>query len=359
METIKTRLEIAKDFLSTLPEQVAVFGVGSALVEQIGIGAEAGQIDLIIVVDDTNVFHKEVIKNTPDYYLDKTKHFFMRRDLKTDTNKLARVIDKFKVNPELLGSGACYIPYINYDNQYFKIGVISKQEFIHDLKSWKNMYMAGRFHKPVVTIKSTEEISEAITYNRKSALIAGLMLINKKKASLYDIYHKVASLSYKGDIRMGIKVGKKYYFAHENPEKVKNIITGNHIEFDNMYLNNKVNENIITNYKQESSNEEGLDRLKSTIVDVNIDKVFASCTNLPLYLLLAIKANNILLYIPNKDIVKNSIRNRIKASVILTNLYVSTIQPLKGKWLILDKTQSHQYLEEKRAKGKVKELSKI
>ena len=85
---------------------------------------------------------------------------------------------------------------------------------MQDLREWDTLYCAGRLQKPVLVLQSTPEIDSALEENIHSALIAGILL-SKNEIPLRELFFKIASISYKADIRMQINA--------ENPNKVKYI----------------------------------------------------------------------------------------------------------------------------------------
>ena len=124
------------------------------------------------------------------------------------------------------------------------MGIINKNDLLNDLCNWKNFYMAGRFQKQMLTIKSDDEIDKAILENRKNAIVTSLLMINNQKATLYDLLKTICSLSYLGDVRMGIA---------ENPHKIDNLVKGGYEEFKEMYKNDDLyildqNGHVIINY---------------------------------------------------------------------------------------------------------------
>jgi hypothetical protein len=364
MQKENTRLDIAKEFLDTLPPCDAQFGVGSALIEQVGLGAKAGQIDLLLLVKDQSKFHSEVMNTHPEYYGDKTKAFFNKKGINGTQQFLINLSDFLFEDAKHMGSDACYIPYINFKGQEFKIAVINTNDFIYDAINFNNQYMA-RVHKPIVLINSNYKINSIINSSRKSALLISLLLINKNKVSLFDIYHTITSLSYKGDIRMGVKIGKYRILCYENPNKIENIITGNYQEFNNMYLNEIVNDNYISinndlqtlildeDMDEVNKNEKVTTFLKETIVDINLDKIYQDTYLLPPTIQMAIGKNT-----TGPKVSSETTRFKIRTKIKLTNLVVSILQGLKGT-LMLDKSQSNRYIGEKKAKGKTRTLTHI
>ena len=91
-----------------------------------------------------------------------------------------------------------------------KYGVISKGYMLEDLKTWSNLYTAGRLQKPVRILKHNTVIEAAIKLNLESAVRTSLLMLPEKFDEI-DLYLNIAALSYVGDPRM--------YFG-ENPKKV-------------------------------------------------------------------------------------------------------------------------------------------
>jgi translocator assembly and maintenance protein 41 len=119
-----------------------------------------------------------------------------------------------------------------------KYGIISDKHLIDDLKNWETLYVAGRMHKPVaVAVSRSDEIEEAQQCNLDAAFSLSLLLLdraNKPSSSSAglsvptaaesninsfahrDVFHRIAGLSYAGDIRMAI--------GGEDPMKVTKLI---------------------------------------------------------------------------------------------------------------------------------------
>lgn len=90
---------------------------------------------------------------------------------------------------------------------------------LKDLRDWKYFYLAGRLQKPVKWIKFPldPQLVDSINENFLSAITASLLLLkDKERISLLDLYLKIISLSYVGDIRMKIA---------EDPQKFLKILT--------------------------------------------------------------------------------------------------------------------------------------
>src|SRR5688572_9877207 len=97
-----------------------------------------------------------------------------------------------------------------------KYGVISTQRFEQDLLQWDSLYIAGRLHKPVLRLRTaTADASDRhceilLHRNLLSALRTSLLLLPETFTE-FELFSMISSLSYDGDIRMGVG---------ENPMKV-------------------------------------------------------------------------------------------------------------------------------------------
>ncbi len=106
-----------------------------------------------------------------------------------------------------------------------KYGVISVDNLVHDLTSWDTLYVSGRLHKPVAIAKSDKEVGEAMRFNCEQALTCASLLLGDNFTEA-ELFEKVASLSYQGDVRMGVA---------ENPEKIRNIVEPHLERFASVY----------------------------------------------------------------------------------------------------------------------------
>lgn len=222
------------DFISSKPEVIDIIGYGSGVKKQKGYTDDIKrQIDIISTVDNINKWHNQ------NYELNKEEYYELGFKFNKIYNKL--------------GTDINYISNINYKGDTFKLGIIEKDDLLKDLYTWKNFFMAGRFQKPIMKIKSDEELDKAIYFNRLSALKVALLLNYNNKITEEDLYKTICDLSYMGDIRMMLHC--------ENPNKVNNIVSASFNDFNKIYSevnedlfiikNNEVliNNNIINNYE--------------------------------------------------------------------------------------------------------------
>jgi translocator assembly and maintenance protein 41 len=106
-----------------------------------------------------------------------------------------------------------------------KYGVCSIADFEEDLLQWKSLYIAGRLHKAVHTIVCSERIAKAQEKNLASAMTTALLL-SPPTVSTSELLRIICSLSYIGDIRLGIA---------EDSKKVHRIVTGSYDRLFEMY----------------------------------------------------------------------------------------------------------------------------
>ncbi|XP_025985350.1 phosphatidate cytidylyltransferase, mitochondrial-like isoform X3 [Glycine soja] len=109
--------------------------------------------------------------------------------------------------------------------QLFKYGVVRMHDLLQDVQYWEKFYLCGRLQKPVHIVVDNLDVSSTNSVNLRAAVSAALLLLPSEFTEA-DLYAKVCSLSYTGDIRM--------LFA-EDKSKVKKIVTGQFDLFHLMY----------------------------------------------------------------------------------------------------------------------------
>ncbi len=193
--------EAIEAFARKRPEARAIYGYGSGVFKQAKREGN-GRIltDAIFVVDDLKDWHcKNMLLHPSDYSLIGRIHLSQRN------------VDRIKGLNKIT-----YFSEIKDGDYTFKYGVTEVDDFIESLETWDNLFVAGRFHKPVMEVTSEEKIRDSIAYNRKCALIIACLFCNPV-TTRKEIYNKLCGLSYIGDARMAIA---------ENPHKVENIVNG-------------------------------------------------------------------------------------------------------------------------------------
>lgn len=106
-----------------------------------------------------------------------------------------------------------------------KYGVVDMTTIKKDLLDWNSLYLAGRLHKPVRHLVSSDIILDAQQANIQSAMKAA-MLLCPQTFNISELLCIICSLSYIGDIRLG--------FA-EDSKKVQRIVRGSHADLCQLY----------------------------------------------------------------------------------------------------------------------------
>lgn len=193
-----------------------IFGYGSRVIKQGGYNQSSDLIDIIISVDDPMQWHQENLARNQQHYS------FIRY--------LPSSIDIIKKTQEQFGAKIYFNPYVRLGNYSLKYGVIKTSHLIDDLLDWKNLYIAGRLHKPVEFLVNTcdrnELLKNSLRINKESALRAAILQLPETFTAL-QLYKTIAGLSYKGDFRM---------IFGEDINKIDNIVSTQVDRFDQMYL---------------------------------------------------------------------------------------------------------------------------
>ncbi len=111
-----------------------IYGYGSGVFPQ--KDNKAKMIDLIFIVENTLNFHNENIIINKNHY---SKFAIYFRPLLYFFNEK--------------GTKIYYNPSVVLENQInIKYGIISEKNFLQSLNKWNNLFVSGRFHKPVICI---------------------------------------------------------------------------------------------------------------------------------------------------------------------------------------------------------------
>jgi translocator assembly and maintenance protein 41 len=136
---------------NSFPEISNIFAYGSAVVQQKhNIGK---MTDLIFVVKDVKEFHKVNIEINKNHYSNTALLFGI--------NTLA-LINRF-------GTKIYYNPSVSVDGVFIKYGIIQESDFIANLNHWDNLFIAGRFHKPVLKLMGNN-LENVLKENHESAV---------------------------------------------------------------------------------------------------------------------------------------------------------------------------------------------
>lgn len=186
-------------------------GYGSGVFPQNGYTkAQKPQIDMVHVVDNTEKFHRQNLKRFPGHY--------------SGLKYLGLGAIEYIQN---IGAGIYYNPFVEMNGAMIKYGVMATKTAIKDIVEWKHLYIAGRLQKPVKIISTSSEIEQLNSLNLYNAAVVSILLIDKPSFTKTQLYETITLLSYLGDPRMQI--------GGENPHKVKNIVSKQLKEFDNIY----------------------------------------------------------------------------------------------------------------------------
>ena len=118
-----------------------------------------------------------------------------------------------------------FFPYIQHENITVKYAVVQLDHLQEDLREWKHMYLAGRFHKPTLTLQHDALITSAANQNLRHAVRTALTLL-PLQFSEFDLFYTIVALSYMGDPRTGVA---------EHPRKVYNIVEGQYEKLKELY----------------------------------------------------------------------------------------------------------------------------
>lgn len=198
-----------KRLLAGFPSKhfVYCFAYGSGVFQQAG-RTDRAMVDLIFVVNDTQCFHRDNLTANPDHY-SSIRHL--------GSNVISDIQTSF-------GANVYFNTNVTVGDLTFKYGVIDESDFRQDLQSWYTLYIAGRLHKPVLTLHDTG-LSNLVEHNLESAVHAALLQL-PEKFSERDLYTAIAGLSYRGDFRMIIG---------EDKNKVANIVQPQIEKFRSLY----------------------------------------------------------------------------------------------------------------------------
>lgn len=287
-----------------------VMAYGSGAFEQAGYSKnDKPMIDFVFAVNDICEFHEKNLTINP-----------------TDYSKFSRIIGAKGIE-SLTGDNVFYNPFVKFQDREIKYGVMDLNYLAIDLDLWNKMYIAGRLHKPANIIRCENKYIEyALEMNLKHAVNTSLFLL-PEKFSLEDFFRKIASLSYKGDVRERLGM--------ENPQKIENIIIKNHEWFEETYLprlkkeqNIHISDKIIVT--QDKSKSANIQRFKRLPTSLNHGKLEEEITENDL----------------------NDVENRLRSIVFKSSIR----QPILGI-ASAGVGKSINYAMEKRKKGKIKAIA--
>jgi len=74
-------------------------------------------------------------------------------------------------------SGLYYHPYIEFEGEIYKYGIMSADALIDDLKNWRYLYASARLMNPHLILDETVEIKVARKVNQEAAFRLALLLM--------------------------------------------------------------------------------------------------------------------------------------------------------------------------------------
>ena len=131
---------------------------------------------------------------------------------------------------ERVGAGVHFNTFARVDSlgaARLKYGVVALPTLLRDLRHWDALYVAGRMHKPVATLRADPRVDAAAQGNLAAALACALLLLPVRTAqarparggsprgapsavapqerfSERQLHTTLCGLSYTGDVRMAI-----------------------------------------------------------------------------------------------------------------------------------------------------------
>ncbi|CAN1845105.1 Phosphatidate cytidylyltransferase, mitochondrial [Linum perenne] len=202
----KTKLSC---FLKTLPPIEFCCVYGSTL--HPNNSDKSSMIDYIIGVADPLKWHSENLKLNRDHYASWMVHL-------GGAKLITEVADD-------IGVGVHFNPYVTWNDKMVKYGVVRMHDLVQDILNWQRFYTSGRLQKPVHVLVDNLDVEKLNACNLRAAIAAALLILPSKFTE-EDLYSKICSLSYMGDLRM--------LFA-EDKNKVKKIVQGQFRLFQSMY----------------------------------------------------------------------------------------------------------------------------
>jgi mitochondrial translocator assembly and maintenance protein 41 len=148
----KLKEKISRNFPGT--DIKYAYAYGSAVIPQKDYTGK--MIDIFFIVEDVKKFHYDNMRKNFDHYSS-----IARNSSITTLEKVNRY-----------GSGVYYNPSVLIEKDLLiKYGVVSEMDFVNHMTRWENLFIAGRFHKPVLSIfKEDEKIENIINKNREAAV---------------------------------------------------------------------------------------------------------------------------------------------------------------------------------------------
>lgn len=185
MSQAKSAIDFAHQIILDFPKDCLAIGYGSCFLETSQAAPTRPRlVDILLVTPNPDEFHREVFTTQPELYdgqrYNQDKAIFRQRCF-----------------PLL------YFTMLSKRGRGYKVGVVSKEAFLRDLRTWEVFTLAGRLQKPFVSLtRMPEEVQSAIDFNRESALLLAALTCEGQS----DLFRKIIELPYVGDIRFRLGI---------------------------------------------------------------------------------------------------------------------------------------------------------
>ena len=201
------------DMLHKFPPGIEyAFAYGSGVFQQSNNRpTKDNMVDLIFVVKEPKAWHAANLETYPGHY---------------------SFLQSF--GPDFIASLQCHYgakvyfnTLVNFEGRMIKYGVISRNDFMDDMERWASLYISGRLHKPVLTIKNSDHrtFGPLLRSNLTNAVNTSLLMLPEEFQEI-ELYVTITGLSYLGDFRM---------IFGEDKNKVRNIAMPNVEYFASLY----------------------------------------------------------------------------------------------------------------------------
>ena len=209
--------------LAGMPPVRLALAYGSRAVPQTG-APPSDVLDLLLVVDDAREWHDANLRSNAAHYtaLPRVLGSAFVKFLAEDVGGTGVFFNTMVPLPERTAK--------QVNARYMKYGVVERPSFVNDLLTWEHCYVAGRLHKPVVTVASDGEDgveTACMEFNRDAALAAALLQLPRTFRT-GDLLRTVVGLSYNGDPRMHVPLV-------ERGTKVADVASGNEAKLLGLY----------------------------------------------------------------------------------------------------------------------------
>ncbi|XP_034212652.1 phosphatidate cytidylyltransferase, mitochondrial-like isoform X2 [Prunus dulcis] len=176
-----------QSFLKTLPPVEFCCVYGSSLHPNNPGSAKSTMVDCILGVSNPQQWHSENLTLNND-------HYAAWMVLLGGARLITDVADE-------IGVGVHFNPFVSWDDKMFKYGVVRMHDLVQDILNWERFYLSGRLQKPVHVLLDNLDVTNVNSVNLRAAMSAALLLLPSKFTE-EQLYAKICSLSYMGDLRM-------------------------------------------------------------------------------------------------------------------------------------------------------------